>query len=301
VLGVFGADPGEQIVVRRRSDESVELHCHGGYAAVAAIERALVDQGARPTAWQDWVVVEHEDPIAAAAQVALAEARTERTAAILLDQYQGALRRAFDEIERELARGNRPTAARRIDELLGRADVGLHLSRPWQVAIGGRPNVGKSSLVNAIVGYDRAIVHPASGTTRDVVTATTAIDGWPVRLADTAGLRHSDDPVECDGIDRARGRLAEADLVVLVFDGSQRWTEADEALEQAWPEAIVVHNKSDLPPGQGARPAGLATSALTGRGIDALTETIAERLVPMAPPAGAAVPFTHEQVERLRG
>jgi len=102
VFGTFGSDPGEEIVVRCRSQESVELHCHGGHAAVEAIVETLVQQGGQSTAWQDWAAGQYEDPIAAAARVALAEARTERTAAILLDQYQGALRRVLGEIEREL-------------------------------------------------------------------------------------------------------------------------------------------------------------------------------------------------------
>lgn len=88
-MGRYGSGAGEEVVVRRRSDRSVELHCHGGHAAVAMIEKTLVELGCRVVAWRDWVTDHHEDPIAAAAQIALAEARTQRTAAILLDQYHG--------------------------------------------------------------------------------------------------------------------------------------------------------------------------------------------------------------------
>jgi len=300
VFGTFGSDPGEEIVVRCRSAESVELHCHGGHAAVEAIVETLVQQGGQSIPWQDWAAEQYEDPIAAAARVALAEARTERTAAILLDQYQGALRRALDEIERK-SQGAKPQAALLlIDELLQRADLGLHLTTPWRVAIGGRPNVGKSSLINALVGYERVIIHPASGTTRDAVAVTTAMDGWPVELCDTAGLRDSDDPLELAGIERARRQLGEADLVVLVFDNAQLWSEADHALLRAWPEALVVHNKSDLPPDGSRRPAGLSTSALRGSGIDTLAAEIVRRLVPQPPAPGAAVPFTEDHVEQLR-
>ncbi len=86
--------------------------------------------------------------------------------------------------------------------------------------LAGRINVGKSSLLNALAGYARAIVHPAPGTTRDAVAITAAIDGWPVELCDTAGLRAAGDAVERAGIDRARERLAAADLVILVTDRS---------------------------------------------------------------------------------
>jgi len=187
-----------------------------------------------------------------------------------------------------------------IDELLQRADLGLHLKKPWRVVIGGRPNVGKSSLMNALVGYERVIIHPASGTTRDAVAVTTAMDGWPVELCDTAGLRSSGDPLEVAAVERANRQLGEADLVVLVFDESQPWSEADDALLRAWPEALVVHNKSDLAPGGGRRPPGTATSALRGEGIETLTAEIVRRLVPQPLPPGAAVPFTEDQIERLR-
>ena len=82
-------------------------------------------------------------------------------------------------------------AAARIREWLAWEDFGLHLTRPWNVVLAGRPNVGKSSLINALLGYTRSIVFDQPGTTRDVVTAATAIDGWPIELSDTAGLRES--------------------------------------------------------------------------------------------------------------
>jgi tRNA modification GTPase len=326
VVGRFGREPGEEVVVCRCSDKSVELHCHGGHAAVAMIQQALVERGGQVVAWQDWVVGHHRDPITAAAHIALAEARTERTAAILLDQYHGALRRALEEIDEALGRGEMLSAGRQIDALLTRAEVGRHLTRPWQVVLIGRPNVGKSSLINALVGYPRAIVHHTPGTTRDVVSATTAVDGWPIELSDTAGLSLPDGvhggaaagPVEREpwegaglyqseealhqaGIGRARERLAGAELVVLVFDASEPWSAADGALIEAWPDGLVIHNKSDLPRTTGRRPPGLWTSALTGDGVDALGQALADGLVPEPPPPGAAVPFTSAQCERLAG
>jgi tRNA modification GTPase len=299
VLRRFASESGEEVVVRRRPDDAVELHCHGGHAAVAMIERALVDAGCRAVGWRDWVADHHRDPIAAAACEALAEARTERTAAILLDQYHGALRRALDEIERAIGRNDFPSARKSIEALLARADVGRHLVRPWRVVLAGGANVGKSSLINALVGYQRAIVHHAPGTTRDVVTAGSTVEGWPVELSDTAGLRASGDAVERAGVELARERLSAADLVILVFDISAAWEQSDRALVASWPDGLIVHNKCDLPPVGGGRPPGVVTSALTGEGMEGLVRGIADRLVRDPPPPGAAVPFAPEHFQHL--
>jgi len=295
VFGHFQSDSGEEVVVRRRGQDAVELHCHGGWAAVAMIRDRLERLGCRTIGWQSWVAADDRDPLVSAARIALADARTLRTAAILLDQYHGALRRELGEIEAALGRNDEAQATARIDALLARAELGRHLVRPWQVVLAGRPNVGKSSLVNALLGYTRAIVHHEPGTTRDAVGAATAIDGWPLQLSDTAGLHAGDDPVERAGMELARKKLATADLVVLVFDSAETWSESDRTLLQSRPDALVVHNKSDLPPPPGWRPPGVATSALTGDGVEALARAIADRLVPHPPPPGAAVPLDEEQ------
>ncbi len=241
----------------------------------------------------------YPDPTTAAALTALAAARTERTAAILLDQYHGALGRALDDIQQAIDRGDRSTARRQIDELFARIELGRHLVQPWQVVLAGRVNVGKSSLLNALAGYARSIVHVTPGTTRDAVTLTTAIDGWPVELCDTAGLRVGGDAIERAGIERARERLARADLIILVGDRSAIWSKEDQALVDQWPTALLVQNKCDLPPAPGDRPQGLSTSAVRGDGVEELLANVAGRLVPCPPPDGAAVPFTTPQIEML--
>jgi tRNA modification GTPase len=311
---VVGRLGGEQVVLSRLADDVIELHCHGGSAAVARLEEFLAGRGVRKVPWQDWILQHEADPIAAAAHLALTEARTERTAAILLDQYHGALRKAFQQIESSLQAGDTATARRQAEDLLVQAAASLHLVRPWQVVVAGRPNVGKSSLINAVAGYQRAIVHHLPGTTRDIVSVQTALDGWPVEISDTAGLRTAEDPIEQAGIELALNKIAAADLVLLVFDASQPWTEVDQALVvpasagsetqyrlKAGLKALLVANKSDLPPAAGSRPRALAVSAATSAGVDDLCREIARRLVPDPPPPGTAVPFLPEHVERLRG
>lgn len=216
---------------------------------------------------------------------------------MLLDQYHGALAAAIQEIVAHLRGHQLDSAIAQLDRLMARAALGLHLTRPWQVVIAGPPNVGKSSLINSLVGYERAIVFDEPGTTRDVVTAQAAFDGWPVQLADTAGLRASDDPLETAGIQLAVAQAVAADCLLLVFDAPQPWrAELDELIEK-WPTALVVHNKCDL-----AAPAraGMATSALNHLGIDELMLAIVAKLIPIVPAPGAAIPFTPAQVETLR-
>lgn len=301
IFGHFGPESGEEVVVCLRSAESVEIHGHGGYAAVARLVELLTLSGCQRRDWRDWARQQSDDPITADARLALADARTERTARILLDQFHGALRTAVEEIRRWLQHGEHAAARHALETLLGRAALGQHLTTPWRVVLAGPPNAGKSSLLNALVGYQRAIVHAVPGTTRDVVTATTALDGWPVELADTAGLREAMQPVEQAGIALAQQTLATADLVLLVFDGSQPWSADDAALVATHSDAILVYNKSDLPPDQTpSRPAGLWTSAIRSEGISSLLPTIATRLVPDPPPPGAAVPFTAAQLDALR-
>jgi tRNA modification GTPase len=294
-------DVGEELVVCRRGDDDFEIHCHGGAAASAAILAGLRADGAAIIPWTEWNATRGDAPIACEAREALARARTTRTAAVLVDQLGGALRRALDEATRLLESGDVGTARSRIDGLLARSTIGLRLTEPFRVVLTGRPNVGKSSLINALVGYRRAVVFDEPGTTRDVVTAAAVLDGWPVELSDTAGIREAGDELEAAGIAAARRRLAKADLVVAVFDRSAPWCDADAALLAAHPEAVVVHNKADLPEiVERTRPPGLIVSAVAKTGIDELIAEIVARLVPNPPKPGDAVPFTRRQVEELQ-
>ena len=220
VLGHWNAPNGEELILCRRSAERIEIHCHGGMAAVGAVIESLVSRGCQLVSWHDWLRTEGVDPIRADAHIALADAPTERTAAILLDQYHGALATAVRRAIAAATAANWPLAAELLDAVLTYRHVGTHLTTPWRVVLAGRTNVGKSSLINALAGFERAIVSHQPGTTRDVVTTVTAIDGWPVQLADTAGLRRSDDELESAGVRLAVETVQSADLIIAVEDAA---------------------------------------------------------------------------------
>jgi tRNA modification GTPase len=314
VFGHWSDDAGhrEEVVVCRPEAREIEIHCHGGVAAAERILSALAGGRCRVAPWAAWVRKHAASEIAAEADIALASAATLRTAAILLDQRSGALDHELAEIAAELAAGRSKDALARIDRLLERAALGRRLTQPWEVAIAGRPNVGKSSLINALVGYQRAIVFDEPGTTRDVLAAETAIDGWPVRLTDAAGLRSPADELEAAGVSLAKERVLAADLVVWVLDATvlapaefadsaatARTQMQDELGAEPAATTLTVVNKIDML----ATPLAadcVAVSARTGVGSDTLLAAIAERLVPNAPQPGQAVPFTPRQIDVLR-
>jgi tRNA modification GTPase len=303
----------EEVVLLRGADDSLEIHCHGGAAAVERIVAALVAAGCEISPWQAWVEDKSPNETAREASIALAGAATRRTAAILLDQFNGALVSEIAAARHEVHQGNLAAAQKRLTALLGSSHLGCHLTHPWQVAIAGRPNVGKSSLINALVGYQRAIVFDQPGTTRDVLSAHTAIDGWPVRLTDAAGIRETADPLEAEGVSRARQQLGQADLVLWVLDASAISADCDivkiamrelseecgEFAQDAQP--LIVLNKIDLleEPPPLSNSTVVAVSALARLEIDALLAAIAQRLVPNALRRGDAVPFTDRQCSLL--
>ena len=314
---VFGhwtsGDHREEVVLLHGAGESLEIHCHGGAAAVARIVDDLAAAGCEITPWQAWIESQSPTEITREAKLALTAATTRRAAAILLDQLGGALAREIDAAQQDLHQGRLTAVHARLTTLLASSRSGLHLTHPWQVAIAGHPNVGKSSLINALVGYQRAIVFDQPGTTRDVLSADTAIDGWPVRLTDAAGLRETDDALESQGVARARQQLSQADLVLWVLDASTLPKGRDilaaalhELTEEAGPCAddahpLVVLNKIDLleHPLPALHPSVIPVSALLGTGLETLLAAIAQRLVPTPPRPGEPVPFTDRQVTLL--
>ena len=175
------------------------------------------------------------------------------------------------------------------------------------LAIVGRPNVGKSSLFNALLEQDRAIVTEIPGTTRDLVSETAAIGGIPVKLYDTAGIRSSTERVEALGIERSYQAMADADLTLLVIDHSQPPAAEDEKLiEHAARQGrwLLIANKSDLAPGAVFRENAIAVSALTGVGIPQLREAILEAVAPKGvfeQETGFITSLRHEQLLRECG
>jgi tRNA modification GTPase len=311
LLGRWGGPEGEELIVCRREREQIEVHCHGGVAAAHAVIQQLVDDGCHRVTWQQWLQHTPGELLTRAAQIALAEAPTARTAAILLDQFHGSLSDALARLAAAISAGDWPNAADTLDALQAYRGVGLHLTTPWRVVLAGPTNVGKSSLINALAGFERAIISPRPGTTRDVVTTLTAIDGWPVELADTAGLRDTEDALEAAGVELAAQRIAAADLVVMVKDaqelvsGAERGTSLAALVARRAPadRILCVTNKIDLVGNAGrsriAGSGGIPTSALTGEGVPDLIIQIGRALVPAAPPFGAAVPFAATQFAAL--
>jgi len=295
----FGGRESEEAVLHRPNETVLEIHCHGGPRVVESLVQAATADGFARMTWQQWLCRLESDPIAAAARTALAQARTLRAAGILLDQYHGALRSAVLDIAAALEHGSLD-APQRLRRLASRIPLGRHLIRPWQVVILGLPNVGKSSLLNALAGYDRAIVHPTPGTTRDLVSAVIVADGWPIELIDTAGLRQADHPVEQLGVQKAEAAAEEADLVILVFDRSRPWGPEHDALLRRHSHALLLHNKSDLAAAPGGRPPGLEVSAHRPDDVPPILDAVVRRLVPDPPSPGEAVPFTDDQAHAVQ-
>jgi tRNA modification GTPase len=175
-----------------------------------------------------------------------------------------------------------------LERLVAEARQGQLLRQGLRVAIVGCPNVGKSSLLNLLSGRDRAIVTDLPGTTRDLLESELVLDGVPLTLLDTAGIRPTDDLVEQLGIGRSQAALASADAVLLLFDLSRGWTEQDQQLLLQVPTGaalLLVGNKADaagLPAGavaagEAAAPAQVAISALNGAGRAALVTALLQR------------------------
>ena len=191
------------------------------------------------------------------------------------------------EPEKSVLKHRAEAALARLDAMLATAKHGRLLTEGAQIVIAGRPNVGKSSLLNALLCEERAIVTNVPGTTRDAVAEEISLGGVPVRLVDTAGLGAAGDELEALGIARSRQEIARADLTLLVLAGDEPLTEKDKAAAAevaACGPGVIVVNKSDLPSELSRLPEPVRTwplvrvSALTGSGLVELTETIIRML-----------------------
>ena len=298
MLGRFGDEAKDEVVLVVKQTEPVplvELHCHGGQEVVKLLIETLARHGVREIGWAEFLLHSESSPLRGLALAQLAQARTARTAGILLDQYHGALERELGGALAALDRGDRDSALKAISMLAQRSPIGRRLTAPWRVVVAGAPNVGKSSLINALVGYQRSVVSAIPGTTRDLVSAETAFDGCPVELIDTAGLREQAGTLEEQGIGLARNAVAGADLCLWVLDA---------AAAPVWPPAKTTNlqyvvNKDDLDSAWDSAEALFRVSALSGKGIPELCRAIGGWLVPEPPPPGSGVPFTPDLCDHL--
>lgn len=308
-------------------EDVVELQTHGG-AAAGAVLRACLGQGARLAAAGEFTkrafLNGRLDLAQAEAVGDLVEARTERALALALGQLEGRLSRdvgaaraalvallarleasidypdEIDDVAPEELLALLDGVIATVDGFLATAREGQIMREGAALAIVGRPNVGKSSLLNALLGRARAIVTDVPGTTRDVLEETLDLGGVPFRVVDTAGIRETADVVEAIGVERSRAALAAADVVMLVVDlavGAGP-AEAELAALAGDRPLVVVGNKADVP-GAGPLPAlggrAVAVSALTGQGMPDLTRALVEAALGAAAagPSPTAVSARH--------
>jgi tRNA modification GTPase len=281
----------------------LELHGHGGPVVMQALLAACLDAGARvaePGEFTRRAFLEGKLDLAQAeavadlidaasreaARSALRSLNGEFSAAIAAVQSQLVELRALTEAmldfpEEEVDALHRNDAAARLEkirgalhDLLAKSRQGSLLRSGIHVVLAGRPNVGKSSLLNRLAGEERAIVTPVAGTTRDALREPIQIEGVPLLLVDTAGLRVSADVIERLGVERTRRELERADAVVAIFEATRGKDEL-ENLPAGVPR-IEVYNKIDLAPGFVAPAGALAVSAKTGAGLELLRKAILE-------------------------
>lgn len=316
-------------------EDVVELHCHGGIMVVQATLQQCLRQGARlaqPGEFSLRAFLNGRIDLTQAESVAdLVAARSPQAAQMALAGLQGKLGQSIRALRQELLGLLAEIEARldfeedlppldvpawqarlqaiqaQMQALLATAERGQLLRTGVKVAIVGRPNVGKSSLLNAWSGQDRAIVTDLPGTTRDVVESQLVVRGMPVQLLDTAGIRATDDPVERLGVERSQRLAQTADVLVLVIDAQAGWTEADAAIYASIRHRplILVINKTDL-----ASPNGISLPpeityrvpavAAQGKGIPELEEALEQLVTQGRPQPTLEVSLNQRQAAALR-
>jgi tRNA modification GTPase len=292
-------------------EDTVEISCHGGILPAKLVLDTLLANGARlaePGEFTRRAFLNGRIDLAQAEAVAdLIHSRTELALAAANEQLAGKLSQRINKLrddlmltlahieahidfpDEDISPDTKEKLLQRLengvafmDELLRTANEGQILRRGIRAAIVGRPNAGKSSLLNQLLGRDRAIVSHIAGTTRDTIEETANVRGLPVIFIDTAGLREARDEIEVEGIRRSRESLAQAEFILHVLDASEPFTPADETYlaEFAGKKRILVRNKTDLPV-KLISPANLNVPpvdvcCVSGQGIEALKDAIKE-------------------------
>ncbi|SHJ50421.1 tRNA modification GTPase trmE [Malonomonas rubra DSM 5091] len=294
-------------------DDVVEIHCHGSQQVVKSILNLYFDYGLRLADAGEFTYRAFAngrlDLSQAEAVARLIHAKTDSSRKLALSQVEGQLSRCIDDFterlrkiqilveawidfpEEELPREDLEHIERtvssvieEINTLIDTFNSGKVLADGASILLVGRPNAGKSSLLNKLLGEERAIVTDIPGTTRDLLEEGITLAGVPVRLVDTAGLRQSDDPVEMEGVKRAIDKIGHADLVLLLIDGSKEVDDQDIYSYRSCETAptFVVETKSDL---EKIADLSFVTHPLysisikTGEGLDELKEAIGEYLL----------------------
>ncbi|MEJ6657477.1 MAG: tRNA uridine-5-carboxymethylaminomethyl(34) synthesis GTPase MnmE [Synechococcus sp. ArSW.bin.68] len=293
-------------------EDVVEIHCHGGVIAVQQVlARVLEQPGVRralPGEFSQRAVLNGRLDLTRAEAISdLVGARSQRAAQLAMAGLDGGIQkkmvvlreRLLDQLSELEARVDfeedlpplngeallQELQAVRLEllALVADGERGSVVRHGLRVALVGRPNVGKSSLLNLLSRRERAIVTDLPGTTRDLLESEIVLDGVPITLLDTAGIRATTDAVEQLGIARSRDALASADLVLLLFDLAQGWSDADQALFALIPEEVPclrVGNKADLhldADMEAASVADVSLSAVTGDGEQSLVRAVLER------------------------
>jgi tRNA modification GTPase len=296
-------------------EDVVEINCHGGLVSVNRVLQLILQQGARlaePGEFTKRAFLNGRiDLSQAEAVMDLIRAKTDRAMNVALNQMEGRLSTLVgrlrqmlletiahvevnidypeydaEEMTHSLLNDNLLTVKKEVESILRTASQGKILREGLSTAIIGRPNVGKSSLMNALVHENKAIVTDIAGTTRDVIEEYVNVRGVPLRLVDTAGIRETEDIVEKIGVEKSRKVLKEADLILLVLNGNEPLSTEDENLFLAARglDKIIIINKTDLKSNLdmervntlAERAPVISTSLIEDEGVDELEQAIAD-------------------------